>query len=54
MSQPVEPCPAKLIIRFLFSDPGVQIKVLNTLVSDFGPMDFLSAPGAFPYTTYYN
>ena len=47
MSQPVEPYPAKLIIRFLFSDPGVQIQALNTLVSDFGPMDFLSAPELF-------
>ena len=54
MSQPREPYPAKLIIRFLFSDPGAQTQALNTLVSDFGPMDFLSAPGAFPYTTYYD
>ena len=54
MSQPVEPCPAKLIIRFLFSDPGTQIQVLNTLVSDFGPMDFLSVSGAFAYTAYYD
>ena len=53
MSQPKEPCPAKLIIRFLFRDPGAQRQALNALESDFGPMDFLSAPGPFPYTTYY-
>jgi hypothetical protein len=54
MSQPREPYPAKLIIRFLFSDPGAQRQALNALVSDFGPMDFLSMSGAFPYTTYYD
>ncbi|MGA2402950.1 MAG: DUF4416 family protein [Syntrophobacteraceae bacterium] len=54
MSQPTEPCPAKLIIRFLFSDSGAQTLALNALALDFGPLDFLSAPGAFPYTTYYN
>jgi hypothetical protein len=54
MSQPKEPCPAKLIIRFLFRDFEVQLQALNALVSDFGPMDFVSAPGPFPYTTYYD
>lgn len=54
MSQPREPCPAKLIIRFLFSDSGFQLQALNALVSDFGPMDFLSMSGAFPYTAYYD
>ena len=54
MSQPVEPYPAKLIIRFLFSDPGAQIQALNALVSDFGPMDFLSGSRAFTYTAYYD
>ena len=54
MSQPREPYPVKLIIRFLFSDPGAQTQALNALVSDFGSVDFLSAPGAFPYTTYYD
>ena len=54
MSQPTEPYPAKLIIRFLFRDSGSQIQALKALASEFGPMDFLSAPGAFPYTTYYN
>lgn len=54
MSKPKEPEPAKLIIRFLYSDPGPERQALDALVSDFGPMDFLSAPGAFPYTTYYD
>jgi hypothetical protein len=30
------------------------MQALNALVTDFGPVDFLSAPGAFPYTTYYD
>ena len=54
MSQPREPYPAKLLIRFLFSDPGAQRQALNALVSDFGPMDFLSMSGAFNCTAYYN
>ncbi len=54
MSHPKAPRPAKLIIRFLFCDFGVQAKVLEALVSDFGPMDFLSEPGDFPYTDYYD
>jgi hypothetical protein len=54
MSQPKEPYPAKLIIRFLYSHSGAQTQALTALASDFGPVDFLSAPGAFPYTTYYD
>jgi hypothetical protein len=54
MSQPREPSPAKLVIRFLFSDSGTQRQALDALVLDFGPMDFLSMSGAFPYTTYYD
>jgi len=53
MSQPREPMPAKLVIRFLFSDPAVQAEVLRRLESLFGPMDYLSAPGPFSYTDYY-
>jgi hypothetical protein len=30
------------------------MQALDALVSNFGPVDFLSAPGAFPYTTYYD
>jgi hypothetical protein len=54
MSQPKEPYPVKLIIRFLFSCSGAQTQALDALVSDFGPLDFLSAPEAFQYTTYYD
>ena len=54
MSLPKKPNPAKLLIRFLFTDFGVQLHVLEALASDFGPMDFLSAPGDFPYTSYYD
>lgn len=54
MSHPTEPRPAKLVIRFLFRDFQVQRSALEALVSDFGPMDFLSMPGDFPYTTYYD
>ncbi len=54
MSLPGEPRPAKLVIRFLFSDFEAQSRALDALASDFGPMDFLSMPGDFPYTTYYD
>ncbi len=54
MSQPHEPAPAKLIIRFLFRDFAVQLEALRRLEVMFGPMDFLSAPAPFPYTTYYD
>ncbi|MEN6439247.1 MAG: DUF4416 family protein [Syntrophobacter sp.] len=54
MSRPREPMPAKLVIRFLFSDSAVQAEVLRRLESLFGPMDYLSAPGPFPYTNYYD
>lgn len=54
MSQPKQPDPVKLVIRFLFSDFESQRQALDAVVSDFGPMDFLSMPGAFPYTTYYD
>lgn len=54
MSLPKEPLPAKLVIRFLFSDFGVQLDALRALASDFGQMDFLSMPRDFPYTSYYD
>jgi hypothetical protein len=54
MSQPKEPHPVKLIIRFLFSDAKSQTHALNALISDFGPMDFLSDPEPFSFTDYYN
>lgn len=54
MSTPKEPHPAKLVIRFLFSDLTAQLQALEALASDFGPIDFLSASGDFPYTAYYD
>src|SRR5689334_11293899 len=54
MSTPKEPLPAKLVIRFLFSDEAVQMEALRRLEVLFGPIDYLSAPGPFPYTTYYD
>lgn len=54
MSQPQEALPAKLVARFLFRVPGVRVKALRALEGRFGPVDFVSAPGPFPYTTYYD
>ncbi len=54
MSRPKEPLPAKLVIRFLFRDFGVQVEALRRIEKIFGQMDYLSAPGSFPYTTYYD
>lgn len=30
------------------------MQALNVLASEFGPVDFLSSPGDFPYTSYYD
>jgi hypothetical protein len=54
MSRPQEPMPAKLIVGLLFSDFGVQLRALLALEGLFGPMDFLSEPIPFHYTTYYD
>ncbi|MCE5335857.1 MAG: DUF4416 family protein [Desulfobacteraceae bacterium] len=54
MSQPREPSSTKLVIRFLFHDPEVQELALRRLAELFGPLDFVSAPGPFPYTSYYD
>ncbi len=54
MSRPKEPPSAKLVIRFLFCDFGVQVEALRRIEKLFGRMDYLSAPGPFPYTTYYD
>jgi hypothetical protein len=54
MSHPKEPDPAKLIIRFLFREPGIQRQALDALALDFGPMDFLSMSAPFLYTKYYD
>jgi hypothetical protein len=54
MSRPKAPLPAKLVIRFLFIDPDVRTKALRVLEGYFGQIDFLTAPGHFPYTDYYD
>ncbi len=54
MSQPKEPLPVKLIVRFLFGDFSIQVKALKILMDSFGPLDFLSEPSPFYYTSYYN
>ncbi|MFZ2448601.1 MAG: DUF4416 family protein [Syntrophobacteraceae bacterium] len=54
MSRPKEPLPAKLIMRFLFRDFALEIEALRRLEGLFGQLDYLSAPGAFLYTTYYD
>lgn len=54
MSRPKEPLPAKLVVRFLFNDFGAQVEVLRRIEELFGQMDYLSAPGPFPYTSYYD
>lgn len=45
--------PAKLIVGLLFRDFDVQLKALEALSGRFGPMDFLSDPRPFSYTSYY-
>lgn len=54
MSRPETALPVKLVIRFLFLDSDILTGTLRTLQQYFGQMDFLSAPGPFPYTNYYD
>lgn len=54
MSLPRAPASPKLLVRFLFRDVQVQMEALDALEAHFGPVDFLSSPGPFPYTTYYD
>jgi len=54
MSRPQPPGPVKLLVGLLFSDFGVQQEILSALSNRFGPMDFLSEPVRFDYTTYYD
>jgi hypothetical protein len=54
MSFPQKPLSVKLVIRFLFSDPDIQSRALKVLEENFGRIDFLTAPGPFPYTSYYD
>jgi len=54
MSRPQEPQPAKLIVGLLFRDFGIQRQALTDLRDHFGPMDLLTEPKVFTYTTYYD
>jgi hypothetical protein len=54
MSRPKEPLPAKLVMGFLFGDLDLQYHVLRTMIDRFGPLDFLTRPERFTYTTYYD
>lgn len=53
MSQPKEPPPAKLLIGLLYSDPERRKQAMESVCNHFGPLDFLSQPEPFTYTTYY-
>ncbi len=53
MSVPREALPAKLVIGLLYSNPERLREVLDALSVRFGPVDFLSGPGPFTYTSYY-
>jgi len=53
MSQPKEPPEAKLLVGLLFRDAVVQQRALEALCDRFGPLDLLSQPEPFIYTTYY-
>jgi len=53
MSRPSEPPPAKLIVGLLFRDPEARGKALERLQERFGPLDLLTEPIPFVYTTYY-
>jgi hypothetical protein len=54
MSHPKTPLPVKLVIRFLFIDSDIQTRALRALEEYFGQIDLLTAPGPFPYTSYYD
>lgn len=54
MSQPKTPLAEKLVIRFLFIDRDTQTRALRVLEDNFGQIDFLTAPGPFSYTSYYD
>lgn len=54
MSQPKDPPEAKLLMGLLFRDTAVQLQALEVLCNRFGPLDFLSEPEPFVYTSYYD
>ena len=54
MSRPQTPRPAKLLIGLLFHKPEVHLQALRTLQETFGPLDFITQPEPFTFTTYYD
>ena len=54
MSVPKEPPPAKLIVGLLFSEFEIRDRALGLLGERFGPVDFITEPKSFTYTTYYD
>lgn len=53
MSRPSEPPPAKLIVGLLFREPESRSGALARLEERFGPLDLLTEPIPFVYTSYY-
>lgn len=53
MSRPSEPPPGKLIVGLLFREAEFRGKALVILQERFGPLDMLTEPIPFVYTTYY-
>ena len=54
MSDLRQPRAVKLIAGLLFRDLGVQRSVLEALSARFGPLDLLTEPVPFTYTSYYD
>jgi hypothetical protein len=54
MSRPQTPRPAKLLAGLLFRDADVHRQTLTALEEAFGPLDFLTEPEPFTFTTYYD
>jgi hypothetical protein len=53
MGKIAKPEPEKLVIGFLYSDPGVYAAAKKILAGRFGPNDFESEELAFNWTSYY-
>jgi hypothetical protein len=55
MSEPCSIVPkAKLIVGLLFQEGSFQRRTLDAMCKSFGPLDFLSEPAPFTFTTYYD
>ncbi len=53
MSRPKEPPPAKLIMGLLYGESDIRQRTLGALNERYGPLDMLTEPIPFSYTTYY-